>query len=68
MKILSSGWAASAREDAIEFILAGSAAIQVGTYNFVDPAAPVKILKGINVYLDRHGFESVNDLVGQMHQ
>ena len=55
-------------EDAIEFILAGSAAIQVGTYNFVDPAAPVKILKGINDYLDRHGFESVNDLVGQMHQ
>lgn len=55
-------------EDAIEFILAGSAAIQVGTYNFVDPAAPVKILKGINEYLDRHGFDSVNDLVGKMHQ
>lgn len=54
-------------EDAIEFILAGSAAIQVGTYNFIDPAAPVKIVEGINNYLDRHGFESVKDLVGQMH-
>lgn len=54
-------------EDAIEFILAGSAAIQVGTYNFVDPTAPMKILEGINDYLDRHGFESVSDLVGQLH-
>lgn len=53
-------------QDAIEFILAGSAAIQVGTYNFIDPAAPVKILEGINDYLDRHGFDSVRDLVGQM--
>lgn len=53
-------------QDAIEFILAGSAAIQVGTYNFIDPAAPVKILEGINDYLDRHGFDSVSDLVGQM--
>ncbi len=54
-------------QDAIEFILAGAAAIQVGTYNFIDPAAPIKILEGINDYLDRHGFASVNDLVGQMH-
>ena len=53
-------------QDAIEFILAGSAAIQVGTYNFIDPAAPVKILEGINDDLDRHGFDSVSDLVGQM--
>ncbi len=55
-------------QDAIEFILAGAAAIQVGTYNFIDPAAPIKILEGINNYLDRHGFDSVNDLVGQMQQ
>ncbi|NLJ01220.1 MAG: dihydroorotate dehydrogenase [Bacteroidales bacterium] len=55
-------------QDAIEFILAGAAAIQVGTYNFIDPAAPIKILEGINNYLDRHGFASVNDLVGQMQQ
>ncbi len=50
--------------DAIEFILAGATAVQVGTYNFIDPTATVKIAEGINEYLDRHGFESVNDLVG----
>lgn len=53
-------------QDAIEFILAGSAAIQVGTYNFVDPAASVKILDGIEEYLDRHNINSVTELIGQM--
>lgn len=53
-------------QDAIEFILAGSSAIQVGTYNFIDPTISVKIVDGINEYLDRHNIESVNDLVGQM--
>jgi len=51
-------------QDAIEFILVGATAIQVGTYNFIDPTATVKIVEGINDYLDRHGFESVSDLVG----
>jgi dihydroorotate dehydrogenase (NAD+) catalytic subunit len=53
-------------QDAIEFILAGSTAIQVGTYNFVDPASSVKILEGIEAYLDRHHIASVNELVGQI--
>lgn len=53
-------------QDAIEFILAGSRAIQIGTYNFVDPTVSVKVVDGINEYLDRHNIESVNDLVGQM--
>lgn len=53
-------------QDAIEFILAGSSAIQVGTYNFVDPAASVKILDGIEEYLDRHNINSVTELIGQM--
>ena len=53
-------------QDAIEFILAGSRAIQVGTYNFIDPTVSVKIVDGINEYLDRHNIESVNDLVGQI--
>lgn len=53
-------------QDAIEFILAGSRAIQVGTYNFIDPTISVKIVDGINEYLDKHNIESVNDLVGQM--
>lgn len=51
-------------QDAIEFILAGSVAVQVGTYNFIDPAASVKIVDGINDYLDRHHISSVTDLVG----
>ncbi|MBK5195667.1 MAG: dihydroorotate dehydrogenase [Proteiniphilum sp.] len=53
-------------KDAIEFILAGADAIQIGTYNFVDPAASVKIVDGINDYLDRHHISSVNELVGRL--
>ncbi|OJV80666.1 MAG: dihydroorotate dehydrogenase B catalytic subunit [Bacteroidia bacterium 44-10] len=53
-------------QDAIEFILAGATAIQVGTYNFIDPTASVKIVEGINDYLDRHHISSVNDLIGKM--
>ena len=53
-------------QDAIEFILAGARAIQVGTYNFIDPTVSVKIVEGINEYLDRHNIESVDDLVGQI--
>jgi dihydroorotate dehydrogenase (subfamily 1) family protein len=55
-------------QDAIEFILAGSLAVQVGTYNFIDPAASVKIVEGINDYLDRHTISSVNELVGKMEE
>ena len=54
-------------QDAIEFILAGSTAIQVGTYNFIDPTASVKIVDGINAYLERHQIASVQELVGQMN-
>jgi dihydroorotate dehydrogenase (NAD+) catalytic subunit len=53
-------------QDAIEFILAGATAIQVGTCNFIDPAASVKIADGIGDYLDRHHIASVNDLIGKM--
>lgn len=53
-------------QDAIEFILAGAVAIQIGTYNFVDPTASVKIVDGINDYLDRHQISSVNELVGRI--
>lgn len=54
-------------QDAIEFILAGATAIQVGTYNFIDPTASVKIVDGIEAYLERHKINSVNDLVGKMN-
>jgi dihydroorotate dehydrogenase (NAD+) catalytic subunit len=52
--------------DAIEFILAGSTAIQAGTVNFIDPQAPVKIIQGIQQYLERHHVDDVNDLVGAL--
>lgn len=53
-------------QDAIEFILAGATAVQVGTYNFIDPTASVKIVDGIHDYLERHRISSVNDLIGAM--
>lgn len=54
----------SCATDAIEFLLAGASAVQIGTHNFVDPAITVKVAQGINEYLDRHGFASVADIVG----
>ena len=51
-------------KDAVEFLLAGASAIQIGTANFIDPAITVKVAEGINDYLDRHGFTSVKDIVG----
>jgi dihydroorotate dehydrogenase (NAD+) catalytic subunit len=52
--------------DAIEFILAGATAIQIGTYNFIDPTISVKVVEGINAYLDRHGFQSARELIGAL--
>ena len=52
--------------DAIEFLLAGASAIEVGTTNFMDPAVTGKIVDGINDYLDRHGFASVRDIIGAL--
>lgn len=52
--------------DAIEFILAGSSAIQVGTANFIDPEIPLKIVKGIEEYMERHGVINVSELVGTL--
>ena len=52
--------------DAIEFMLAGASAIEVGTANFIDPAVTGKIVDEINAYLDRHGFSSVRDIIGAL--
>ena len=54
----------SSAKDAVEFLLAGASAIEIGTANFLDPAITVKVAQGINEYLDRHGFQSVKDIVG----
>ncbi len=53
-------------DDAIEFMLAGSTAIQVGTYNFIDPQISIKILDGIEDYLKRHNLNSVHDIIGKL--
>lgn len=52
--------------DAIEFMLAGASAIQVGTANFIDPQISVKIIEGIKDYCERHKIDDVNDLVGAL--
>jgi len=54
----------SCAKDAVEFLLAGATAIEIGTANFIDPTVSVKVVDGINEYLDRHGFESVNQIIG----
>jgi len=52
--------------DAIEFFLAGASAIEIGTANFIDPTVTIKVIDGINDYLDRHGFKSIRDIVGAL--
>ena len=53
-------------KDAVEFLLAGATAIQIGTANFIDPVITVKVAEGINDYLDRHGYSSVSDIIGAL--
>lgn len=50
--------------DAIEFIMAGATAIEIGTANFIDPAVTIKVVNGINEWLDNHGVKDVNEIVG----
>jgi dihydroorotate dehydrogenase (NAD+) catalytic subunit len=53
-------------QDAVEFLLAGATAVAVGTANFVDPTATMRVLGGIAEYCVRHGVERVRDLVGAL--
>ena len=54
--------------DAIEFMLAGATAIEIGTANFIDPAVTMKVIDGIQDYLARHHFDNVRDIIGAAHQ
>ncbi|SHF29627.1 dihydroorotate dehydrogenase [Dysgonomonas macrotermitis] len=56
----------SSWQDAIEFILAGSSAIQIGTYNFIDPTISEKVVNGIQEYLDNHNIAHIKDLIGAL--
>jgi dihydroorotate dehydrogenase (NAD+) catalytic subunit len=51
-------------EDAVEHLLAGASAVQVGTASFLDPAAMIRVLDGLAAYCERHGIERIADLVG----
>lgn len=53
-------------QDAVEMMLAGASAIQIGTASFTDAFAPLKVIDGLNEYLDKNGNESVNDIVGKV--
>ena len=53
-------------EDAIEFILAGSSAIQIGTFNFINPMVSMEVVDGIVDYMKRHNIDHITDLVGKL--
>ena len=56
----------STAEDAVKFLLCGATAVQVGTANYLDPAAAGQIADGGAAYAERHGFPRVVDLVGAL--
>lgn len=57
----------SSAQDAIEFIMAGATAIEIGTANFIDPAIAYKVKTGINDWLDSHGCASVQEIIGAVN-
>lgn len=61
--IIGMGGIASA-EDALEFILAGATAVSIGTANFYNPYTTLEVVEGIEKYMERHGCEDINELVG----
>lgn len=50
--------------DAVEFLMAGATAIEIGTANFLDPTVTIKVCDGLNEWLDRHGCRSVHEIIG----
>ena len=52
--------------DALEFLMAGATAIQIGTANFLDPAVTMKVIDGINTWLDAHGVKAIHDIIGSV--
>ncbi len=54
-------------KDAIEFLMAGATAVQIGTANFLDPTVTIKVRDGINAWLDAHGCASVHEIIGALH-
>ncbi|MFB3926862.1 MAG: dihydroorotate dehydrogenase, partial [Syntrophales bacterium] len=55
-----------AARDALEFLIVGARAVQVGTVNFINPAATLDVLKGLEDYLVRHGMSDINEVIGTL--
>ena len=54
----------SSTKDALEFLMAGATAIEIGTANFLDPAVTIKVRDGINDWLDQHGCKDIHEIIG----
>jgi dihydroorotate dehydrogenase (NAD+) catalytic subunit len=54
----------STAKDALEFLMCGATAIEIGTANFLDPSVSIKVRDGINDWLDQHGVRDVHDIIG----
>ncbi|HET6460485.1 MAG TPA: dihydroorotate dehydrogenase [Syntrophales bacterium] len=65
--VIGVGGIANAR-DALEFLIVGARAVQVGTANFINPRVTIDIIDGIEEYLKRHNMADVNDLIGALHE
>ncbi len=58
----------STATDAIEFLMAGATAIEIGTANFIDPTVTIRVRDGINQWLDSHGCRSVQEIIGALNE
>lgn len=54
----------STAKDAIEFMMCGATAVEIGVANFIDPAVTIKVRNGIEAWLDEHGIADVNEIIG----
>jgi dihydroorotate dehydrogenase (NAD+) catalytic subunit len=63
--VIGIGGIASA-EDALEFLIAGCRAVQIGTANFVDPGIYARVLDGLRAYLERHRLAEIGDVIGTL--
>ena len=54
----------SSAYDALEFLMAGATAVEIGTANFIDPTITIKVIEGIQEYLDRHNIADIHDIIG----
>lgn len=54
-------------QDALEFIIVGASAVQIGTANFIDPSISIKIIEGIKDYCEKNGVRDIKDLIGTLH-